>query len=358
MLHSNKVDYGPMPFKFFHSWLHRDGFDDCIKKAYAKCLLSNLQMPFYEKIKFIKQNIKVWNHHVKSIEVSRKQEVLMRLIDIEEKIDSNIAPDGKKEEHVKLLKERDDIQQLEDMDLVQKARVKWDVEGDENTKIFTRDFETKKTSSYGSRCSFLHRAQNQCFQIVYGLGVSSHDIETLAHDTCAGGSGEKRNMAWIKWENVLASFEKSGLNIGTIHGVEAGLDLKGCNCNGVWYSIISSYSMLHDRNFLPMGTLCRKVDENEGCLLLDRSVNGSWVWNWKRQVSPDNDGIFSVHVTRVHLNSCMLPSLTLCARWWKILARKRLKLFTRYALTGIRDEVVVAQKEVQEKVDLVKNEEE
>ncbi|GKE18651.1 hypothetical protein Tco_1426228 [Tanacetum coccineum] len=150
MLHSDKVDYGPMPFKFFHSWLHRDRFDDCIKKAYVECLLSNLQMPFYEKIKFIKQNIKVWNHHVKSIEVSRKQEVLMRLIDIEEKIDSNIAPDGKKEEHVKLLKERDDIQQLEDMDLVQKAKVKWDVEGDENTKNFTRDFETKKTSSYDS----------------------------------------------------------------------------------------------------------------------------------------------------------------------------------------------------------------
>nr|GEW54617.1 RNA-directed DNA polymerase, eukaryota, reverse transcriptase zinc-binding domain protein [Tanacetum cinerariifolium] len=90
-------------------------------------------------------------------------------------------------------------------------------------------------------------------------------------------------MAWIKWENVLASFEKGGLNIGSlksfnlsllqkwrwrlvnnpdslwarviiaIHGMEAGLDLKGCNCNGVWSSIISSYSLLHVRNFLPLG---------------------------------------------------------------------------------------------------------
>ena len=37
---------------------------------------------------------------------------------------------------MKLLKKQDDIQHLEDMDLMQKARVKWDVEGDENSKIF------------------------------------------------------------------------------------------------------------------------------------------------------------------------------------------------------------------------------
>ncbi|GJS84221.1 hypothetical protein Tco_0750762 [Tanacetum coccineum] len=115
-----------------------------------------------------------------------------------------------------------------------------------------------------------------------------------------------------------------------IRGVEAGLDLKGCNYNGVWSSIISSYSMLHDCNFLPMGTLCRKVgngasirfwkdswngngplmsrfnrlyhlDANEECLLSDRSVHlcdrlDSWSW------SLDDNGIFSVHVTRVHLD--------------------------------------------------------
>nr|GEX79341.1 hypothetical protein [Tanacetum cinerariifolium] len=41
-------------------------------------------------------------------------------------------------------------------------------------------------------------------------------------------------------------------------------------------------------------------------------------WSW----SLDDDGIFSVHVTRIHLDSCMLPLLTPCTRWWKILPRK------------------------------------
>ncbi|GKB78177.1 RNA-directed DNA polymerase, eukaryota, reverse transcriptase zinc-binding domain protein, partial [Tanacetum coccineum] len=238
---------------------------------------------------------------------------------------------------------------------------------------------------------------------IYGLGVSTNDIENLARDTgCGSGNipfsypglplGVNMNLI-SNWQPLIDRFraklsswkactlsiggrltliksvlgslgiyymsifkcpESGGLNIGSlksfnlallqkwrwrlvnnpdslwarviiaIHGVEAGLDLKGCNCNGVWSSIISSYSLLHDRNFLPLGTLCRKVgnDANKDCLLSDRNVNGSWAWSWKRQVSLDDDGIFSVHVTRAHLDSCMLPSLTPCTRWWKILPRK------------------------------------
>lgn len=58
LLHCNKIDYGPVPFKLFHSWFHRDGFDDCIRKAYNECSLANPQMPFHQKLKWLKQNIK------------------------------------------------------------------------------------------------------------------------------------------------------------------------------------------------------------------------------------------------------------------------------------------------------------
>ncbi|GJX24024.1 RNA-directed DNA polymerase, eukaryota, reverse transcriptase zinc-binding domain protein [Tanacetum coccineum] len=218
-------------------------------------------------------------------------------------------------------------------------------------------------------------------------------------------------MSWLKWENFMASFENGGLNIGclksfnlallqkwrwrlvnnpdslwaqvivAIHGVEAGADLKGCYCNGVWASIISTYSMLHNRNLLSMNTLSHKVgndfsirfwkdswngngtlmsrfnrlfhlDTNEDWLLSDRRVNDSWVWNWKKQVEGsrneaaldsllsdlgqvqildepdswrwtlDGDGIFSIHATHVPIGSCMLPSCSSCTRWSNILPRK------------------------------------
>ena len=106
-------------------------------------------------------------------------------------------------------------------------------------------------------------------------------------------------MLRLNWENVLASFEKGGLNIESlkafnlallqkwrwrlvnnpdslwarvivaIHSVEAGIDLKGCKCSGVWASIISTYSMLHQRNLLSMSALSLKVS------------NGLSIWFWK-----------------------------------------------------------------------------
>nr|GEV15041.1 RNA-directed DNA polymerase, eukaryota, reverse transcriptase zinc-binding domain protein [Tanacetum cinerariifolium] len=106
------------------------------KMAYNECSTNYPLMPFHEKLKVIKQHIKNWTHRVKNVEIDRKQEIISNISDIEAKIDSNTVLEVEKEDRMKLLKERDDLQQLEDMDVVQKSKVKWDVEGDEN-KNFT-----------------------------------------------------------------------------------------------------------------------------------------------------------------------------------------------------------------------------
>lgn len=56
-------------------------------------------------------------------------------MEIDENIDKYIASDVEKQERLDLLKECDDLTNLEDIDMVQKARIKWDVEGDENSKF-------------------------------------------------------------------------------------------------------------------------------------------------------------------------------------------------------------------------------
>ncbi|GJS47551.1 hypothetical protein Tco_0597672 [Tanacetum coccineum] len=82
---------------------------------------------------------------------------------------------------------------------------------------------------------------------VYGLGVDQQDIEAMARDTGCGsasfdkgglkiGSLKAFNLALLqKWRWRLVNNPDSiwARVIKAIHGVEAGVDLMGCNCNGV-----------------------------------------------------------------------------------------------------------------------------
>ncbi|GJX15682.1 RNA-directed DNA polymerase, eukaryota, reverse transcriptase zinc-binding domain protein [Tanacetum coccineum] len=173
-----------------------------------------------------------------------------------------------------------------------------------------------------------------------------------------GGSGENKKMTWIKWDNILASHDKGGLGIGSlkafnlallqkwrwrlvtfsnslwarvvkaIHGDDTGMELKGCKVSGKWANIVDSFSMLHSKDIIPLHTLRHKVgngssirfwkdnwigSRNEESLEILKTEIGrvqvndcpdSWHWN-------DGDvGVFSVSATRMHVDNCILPSLS------------------------------------------------
>ena len=96
-------------------------------------------------------------------------------------------------------------------------------------------------------------------------------LESLRASFFQGGSRDHKKMAWIKLDNILASYDKGGLNISSlkefnlallkkqrrrlvtspnslwvrmvkaIHGDNTGTDLKGCIFNGTWVNIVKSY---------------------------------------------------------------------------------------------------------------------
>ncbi|GKC64656.1 hypothetical protein Tco_1097254, partial [Tanacetum coccineum] len=174
---------------------------------------------------------------------------------------------------------------------------------------------------------------------VYGVGVSSEEIEDIARATgCApGGSGDQKKMAWIKWDNILASYEKGGLNIGSLKAFNLALFKK-------WrWRLVTNPDSLWKDNWIGNGSLSSRYnrlfhsDVDANCLLSDRLSNGIWSWNWSRQnlgskneealdnllsevvhVSVNNmldswqwsianDGVFSVQDTRIHVDNVILP---------------------------------------------------
>nr|GEY13818.1 RNA-directed DNA polymerase, eukaryota, reverse transcriptase zinc-binding domain protein [Tanacetum cinerariifolium] len=91
------VDYGPLPFKIFIR-----GCIEMVSRSASKLLMSNALLGIHE--------------------------VMLKLIEIEEKIYNCSASHDDKLQRLNLLKEYDDLTNLDDMDTVQNLRIKLDVE--------------------------------------------------------------------------------------------------------------------------------------------------------------------------------------------------------------------------------------
>ncbi|GJT20008.1 hypothetical protein Tco_0878714 [Tanacetum coccineum] len=167
------------------------------------------------------------------------------------------------------------------------------------------------------------------------------DLERIRAKFFWGGNKDKNKMAWVKWPIILNSFDKGGLNIGSLkafnlalfqkwrwrllsspnalwvqvikayHGQEGGFDTNGCSFKGIWANIVGTSNFLHSKGVLILSNLRFKagcdtrirfwkdiwvgetplftrynrlyhLDQDKDCLIIDRINNGQWSWNWSR----------------------------------------------------------------------------
>ncbi|GJU86608.1 hypothetical protein Tco_1294154 [Tanacetum coccineum] len=110
--------------------------------------------------------------------------------------------------------------------------------------------------------------------------------ESLRGSFFKASLGIKNKLAWIKWSNILASFDKGGLGMGSlksfnsslllkwrwlgalwvevvksIHGDEAGIDINGCQTNGLWASLVGTINHLHSSGIVPLSSIHFKASE-------------------------------------------------------------------------------------------------
>nr|GFB01708.1 RNA-directed DNA polymerase, eukaryota, reverse transcriptase zinc-binding domain protein [Tanacetum cinerariifolium] len=74
--------------------------------------------------------------HTKEVKTSRMNLLLADMRNLDQKIDEGLASDEDKSSHISKFQELDYFEKMNSLDLMQKARVKWEVEGDENSKFF------------------------------------------------------------------------------------------------------------------------------------------------------------------------------------------------------------------------------
>ncbi|GJS52182.1 RNA-directed DNA polymerase, eukaryota, reverse transcriptase zinc-binding domain protein [Tanacetum coccineum] len=427
------------------------GFDELINSE-----LSNFSsLSSHEKIKVLKPKITLWHATLRSNETSQKQDAMKGLQILDEKIEVGYASIEDRDSRIKLLHEIDKLDNLEVMDLIQKARIKWDVEGDENSKFFhsLMDQERKNNSingimHKGSQCGVVVVKKPLALMVtllpllrdirtrlkleslvanpvhindfrpisligihykiiakVLAIRISKLVDKIVSHEQTAfianrqildgplilseaidwykkrkkkmlpfkvyfekafdsvswssfygfknfrkfsrvillGGFTKHENLSWLKWSNVLASFDKWGLAIGSLksfnlallhkwrwrfytnpdslgvkviralHSREGGFDHNGCKYNGTCSKIVGTSNYLHSSFVLPMDSIRFQV----GCASLIRFWKDIWL-AW----SLAHDGMFSIGALCRLIDDHTLPSLDTKTTWDKCLPRK------------------------------------
>ncbi|GJX72550.1 hypothetical protein Tco_0309721 [Tanacetum coccineum] len=138
LLYEVKLDFGLIPFRFFHSWFNFDGFDAMVEQTWRSLSYSdnNRMVRFKKKLQDLKKSIQIWINEKKLVILSSKQSIVKELGNIDKDLDQGRVSDSVLFRRQELNCQLNDIKTMEASDSMQKYKVKWAIKGDENSKFF------------------------------------------------------------------------------------------------------------------------------------------------------------------------------------------------------------------------------
>ncbi|GJT64249.1 RNA-directed DNA polymerase, eukaryota [Tanacetum coccineum] len=141
------TDFGPTPFRFYHSWFKRDGFDDMVEHAWNSFSYSdsNRLIRFKKKLQELKVIIRQWIKDKNLIHSGAARSIKEKLIDIDKTFDSGNVSNELRFKRMELSRQLHDLKQMEATDWIQKSKIKWAIEGDENSKFFHGTINKKRS---------------------------------------------------------------------------------------------------------------------------------------------------------------------------------------------------------------------
>ncbi|GJR30323.1 RNA-directed DNA polymerase, eukaryota [Tanacetum coccineum] len=138
LLRESHFDYGPTPFRFYHYWCEMEGFNKMVEDAWIEASVdeSNAMSKLMKKLKLLKQKIREWNKGNMKSSKNRKVKLTEELKAVDDIIDKGEGSDGAVKKRMDILKSIQDIDKIQSLEMAQKAKIKWSIEGDENTSFY------------------------------------------------------------------------------------------------------------------------------------------------------------------------------------------------------------------------------
>ncbi|XP_071735549.1 uncharacterized protein [Rutidosis leptorrhynchoides] len=136
LLCNDIVDYGPTPFKIFHSWFDLENFDKTVEDAWndlSQRASSNPQIRFKDKLKHVKAALKSWSKDIRSSSNRNKIELTKKIADIDAQLDSDSDYSSLATSRSCALKDLAIIEQMEAANMAQKNKRLIHGMGDENS---------------------------------------------------------------------------------------------------------------------------------------------------------------------------------------------------------------------------------
>ncbi|GJY84363.1 RNA-directed DNA polymerase, eukaryota [Tanacetum coccineum] len=138
LLKESHVDYGPTPFRLFHSWFLDQDFSSVVEYSWNNDVVTdtNVMILLKNKSKSMKVRLKAWSIEKKSVKEHERKLLHDAIIDIDSRLDKGTPSIDDMSNRVKYFHDLQVLDNNDSVDLVQKAKIKWAIEGDENTKFY------------------------------------------------------------------------------------------------------------------------------------------------------------------------------------------------------------------------------